>query len=241
MKKKVNKITVGTRLSIAQKTELEEEAIANDMSFCAYLEHLLINRDNTSDSYVNALKEDLGFIQKERDELMEEVEELHESISDLQTAGSSETEHQGLLDKIQELENQVSELEEENNDLKIFEKEGAGLIAEDEEVNSEEATQVVLEELEMEKNELELKNEALVQQVNQLELLNAEKSNMDIKSYALDFLQEKHPNLSTTEIIKTALDCSATNEEKGWYQTVYSFTDYVERGKSFINYQNSLS
>lgn len=239
MKKKVNKITVGTRLSIAQKTELEEEAIANDMSFCAYLEHLLINRDNTSDSYVNALKEDLGFIQKERDELMEEVEELHESISDLQTAEPSEIAHQDLLDRIQELENQVSELEEENNELKIFEEEDTDSITEEEEVDSEEAAQAVLEELEMEKNELESENEALVQKLNELELEVTEKPVMAIESYALDFLQEKHPNLSTTEIIKTALDCSATNEEKGWYQTVYSFTDYVERGKSFINYQNN--
>lgn len=204
------------------------------------MEHLLINRDDTSDNYVYALKEDLEFIQKERDELMEQVEELEETISNLEDVEPAETEHQDLLQRIEELENQVSELEEENEFLQTYEEEDTDSNVSEEEVASEEGIQALLDEKETEKAALESENETLKQQINQLQMVEEQpRPNFDMDS--LHFLQEKHPKLSKEAIIKTALDCSATNEEKGWYQTVYSFTDYVERGKSFINYQNSLS
>lgn len=249
MKKKVNKVTVGTRLTIEQKDELEEEALANDFSFCAYLEHLLINRDSPADySQVSTLKEDLQLIQAERDSLVEQVESLKETISYLEDDVEDEddelidTEHQDLLDKIQELKNQVHELEEENTLLQTLEDEAdASLNNDSEEVDSDEVIQALLNEIETEKATLESENQTLKHQVSllQQEVTVQKAAELELDSNALGFLLEKHPNLSKEEIIKIALDCSATNEEKGWYQTVYSFTDYVEREKSFINYQNN--
>ncbi len=239
MKKKVTKITVGTRITIPLKEELEAAALEYDLSFCAYLEHLLINRDNTSDSYVYALKQDLEFIQKERDDLMEEMEALQETITDLQSNESPETAHQDLLDRIEDLENQVVELEEENELFHSLPPDEADIeITNDEAINTveAEANQTILKELESEKAELESENEILKQQIGQLQMVE-ELPAPNFDTDALQFLKEKHPSLSTEEIIKTALDCSATNE--GVWLTVYSFTDYVNRGKSFINYQNN--
>lgn len=239
MKKKVNKITVGTRITIPLRDELQEEAFEYDLSFCAYLEYLLVNRTaNTIEDKTEALQEDLQLIQEERDELMEQVDELETTIVAMQANESTETEHQDLLDRIQELENQVRELEEENDLLQTFDEEDTDSGTEDEEIESEEAIHALLDEIETEKEVLQSENETLRQQIDQLQVV-AKQTAPNFNTDSLYFLQEKYPELSKEEIIKAALDCSATNEEKGWYQTVYSFTDYVNRNKSFINPQNN--
>lgn len=237
MKRKVSKVTVGTRITIPLRDTLEEEANAQDVSFCAYLEHLLINRDsNTSDNYVNVLKQDLGLVQKERIELMDELESLQETITELQATEVSSTEHQSLLERIEVLESQVEELEEENELLRSSSDEEKLETTRYEEIDAEEMIESVLEKLEFEKATLKSENEKLIQENRKLQhFTNQLTTAWD--SDAIDFLAEKHPDLSKEEIIKTALDCSATNEGK--WLTVYSFADFLKRDEPFINYQNS--
>lgn len=240
MRKKINKVTVATRITIPLRDTLDEEAGDHDLSFCRYIEHLLINRDHTANSQVEGLKQELVLAQEEKVKLMEQIEALQAISTSTQTREVSEieSEHPGLLNRIEELENQVEELEEEIEMLNSSSDETIIGITSCEDINKAAVNQPILDELEFKNAELQSDKRSLIQQVNQLQQELIEKPIFD--SDALNFLQERHPDLSKEEILKIALDCSATNEGE-WKFTVYSFTDYVKREKSFTNYQNNVA
>lgn len=240
---KVNKFTVSTRITGDLKKTLEREAQENGVSFCFYLEQIIINRlsPTVASDDLSVLKEDFRLIQTERDSLLEQVEDLKEVIvsleedlaEDVEFDDLDDPERQELLDRIQELESKVVELEELNELLQTLEEE-----AEDYE---EDDLRTLLDDVETAKSELESKNQELVARVELLQGELSQQKDHLLESDALIYLQKKHTDLSKDEIIKIALDCTATNDGRSWRQTMYSFTDYLKRAKSFIHLQTNKS
>ena len=201
MRKKISKVTVATRVTIPLRDKLDEEALAEDLSFCAYLEQVLIRRGTAINN--NEISEDKVSLFQERELLMEQIESLEQEKKSLQAEGADLMMYDGSLDKTIEINN---------------------------------VQQQLIEEFEQQIATLEMENQQLQLQVKELQELTANSTLLNLDTDALAFLQENHPEFSKEDIIRIALDCSATNEGK--WLTVYSFADYANLGKSFVNPQN---
>lgn len=233
MKRKVNKLTVATRITGDLKETLEQEAQDNGLSFCKYLEQILLSRDSVFTDYdedddfedVEHLKEERAFlvdrIKALENELALVTDEKTEAGELAETAMDDEEIDATILT---DLRGEIKYLETRNLELQEDIEEDAA------------KNQQIIADLETQTSQLKNENQELL---TQIETLTQVQSNQLVETDALQFLSTRHPNLSKEEIIKTALDCSATNDGKGWYHTMYSFTDYVNHNKSFINHQNN--
>ena len=226
MKSKVNKFTVATRITGDLKETLEQEAQDNGLSFCKYLEEILLNRDSSFTDFEDDDYEDIEHLKDERAFLISRIEELENALA---LANDEDTEIEEETFPVEEDDIYTGNLSDLKDDLEQVETEYVEL----KEVYESSVSNNQLIIADLEQQIIDLKEEAEKFKATE----EPPPNQFLIDNDALQFLQKKHPNLSKEAIIKSALDCSATNESK--WLTVYSFTDYVTRSKSFINYQNN--
>lgn len=116
MKKKASKITVATRIPQTLRDDLDKEAWQQGLSFCAYLEKLIKDRNQSNVSLVDVEDSDYSMIKNERDELLELVGTMeYEKDMGLNIPPY-------VLKKEQELEKRIQELEEDYLTLEIEKK-----------------------------------------------------------------------------------------------------------------------
>ena len=234
MKRKVNKLTVATRITGDLKETLEQEAQENGLSFCKYLEQILLNRDSAFTDYdedddfedVEHLKEERAFLVDKIKALENELALVIDEETEVDELAESEIDDE-VIDAtiLTDLQREIEYLETRNLELQEDIEEDAA------------KNQQIIADLETQTIQLKNENQELLSQIETL--TEVQPNQLLAETDALQFLSTRHPNLSKEEIIKTALDCSATNDGKGWYNTMYSFTDYLNRNKSFINHQNN--
>jgi len=116
MREKINKITVSTRITIPLRDILEQEAEKEGLSFCSYLEQLILERNKgTKDDFSLDEKQlytlpDYNPKSKEEDitTLKNQLIKLKETFLNYQKKS---------IAKQKEVESEISDLEDENYDL----------------------------------------------------------------------------------------------------------------------------
>ncbi len=118
MREKINKITVSTRITIPLRDMLEQEAEQQGLSFCSYLEQLILERNNEVKS--NAILDKNIIIELSNNSSSWEIEEK-ESItlkSQLKRLKQTYLNYQKRsIVRQKEAESELSDLESENYNL----------------------------------------------------------------------------------------------------------------------------
>lgn len=114
MREKINKITVSTRITIPLRDMLEREAEQQGLSFCSYLEQLILERNTTKEDRT-VVSENFAVLPSGSNSNSEQVNLLEEQLKSCKSAYLNYKKRS--ITRLKEAELELSDLESENYDL----------------------------------------------------------------------------------------------------------------------------